>query len=310
MPHSFSPIFGSRTNRWLTPFLAVPTLALATLPIALQAAAPIIDVYASFGPNGDGSTTTTSNYTQNALNAIVAANGGTTTPTVTTNGGGPATYSEATSGQTNQFISTPFTSWMGYAGANVTNVYGSAYSTQTGQRLYFGLDVRGDGTTRFSLSGLTFSANDLNDNIPGDNPIGTATFNNSDLSSGAFLFYNLVSGNYVQTTPANANTLVDRIVYRGVGESFFDTNLDNSLVQSNADPQTRLNAQIFELNTADNGGPPDIQGVYSIAGATGQASVPLATSLLVPEPSSVLACFAGGLGLAVVLRKKLTERRA
>lgn len=262
---------------------AVVVVALAA-GVPLHAAPPALSVFTSVG-TASGSPNDSA-YNTNALNQISNRGGGTPSSA----GTGPATYSVTNTVRADQvvFSSGQYNSWQGVADPGpITATYGPAYAGEFGSILRFGLDVVGDGVTRFSLSQLNVST--FIDGAAIDN------FTGSDFAPGTFRLFALVAGNFIDVTSgATATTVVDRIVYRGAGLSFGA--LQPTSGQSDQDA---LNETVAGIPDPSTGQYPVLSATYTIAGST------LTTDQqVVPEPGTVAFSILGSLGLLTLLRRK------
>ncbi len=290
----------------ITRGLAVATIALSAAVSALHAADPAISIFTSVGPNGNTSPNNTA-YFQNALIAIQNrdSNGGFPAPL----GTGPAGYSYSPSAQTNQsIISQGFNSWMGVADPGpIASTFGPAYSGEFGNMLYFGLDVRRFGdpsTSRFRLADLRVTTQ-----VDG---FTIDSFTGSDLNANSYRLFTYnngvnTAGGVTDVTALGPTALVDEIIYRGASPFFI-------AAPQPGDPnnQFTLNENIAGLNSFNGPGQtPNLSVRYTIFNTTAAntASVQLTPSAIVPEPGSLAAAIAGGIGLLVVSRKKLARRR-
>lgn len=253
--------------------------ALAVASFGISQAQINIDVYASPAPNFFGSGSWGA-YLSNALIGI--ENGGTTTGSV-----GPTQYYN-TNGQTwgvENNIVTNFDSWMGTAGAS------APFNGELGTRWHFGVRVVSAGT-RFALENLTYNMSSLEQ--PALNTSGS--FAGASFSSTRFGIDYVDgvkgNGNDITYTSGNGTTLVDEIIYVGVGNAF--AVLDTDPGATNQDKLNNATGSLagYTLTTT--------YGIDFGAGnvATGSAFTDFDA---VPEPASMTAL---ALGIAALVRKK------
>jgi hypothetical protein len=287
-------------------FTVTALAVVASLVSHLQAADPAISIFTSVGPSGSTSPNANA-YFQNAITGIQQRDSNAGIPV--SNGTGPAAYTTTTQVQTNQVIvSQGYNSWKGVADPGpIAATYGPAYSGEFGSMLYFGLDVRrfGSSTSQFSLSQINVGL--FRDGAQVDSYDGT------QFGANSFRLYTYNNGTDVSggvtdvTATANANTKVDEIIYRG-GALFFPS----SPQPGDLNNQDTLNKDIDAINNYNGPGQtPTLTARYTVSGTTAAniVSVPLTPSAIVPEPGSMVAAIAGGLGLLMVSRKKLALRR-
>lgn len=182
-------------------------LLIATTFVVASANAIQIDVYASAAPNAFGS----SNWGGYVSNALTAIEGG-----MNTFGAAGPTQFNNYDGQTrlvSDNIVTGYTSWMGNANP------AAPFNNELGTRWHFGVRVVGQGT-QFALENLTFNMFSIEE--PGINYAGnfvgldySATRYGIDYVDGI-----KGNGNDVTYNSGNGTTLVDEIVYVGVGNAF------------------------------------------------------------------------------------------
>ena len=171
-----------------------------------------LDVVASSAPNASGSPSW-SGYAANALNSLANGLG---------NIGSRATVPTAyeIAGpiiKPGDVMITSFNSWMGVAGP-----LAPPFDKELGNRMHFGLHAYGDGTSQFKLADLTFAihSSDPDDSLLfvgdfiGYNYNGTTRFGvnwGPDRVKGG--------GDDIVYTSGNGTTLVDELVYVGVGNA-------------------------------------------------------------------------------------------
>ena len=202
-------------------------------------------------------------------------------------------------------IVTGFASWNG--SANPTG----AFAGEEGNRLHFGLDIRGNGTTQFDLNDLTFS---INSTDPSDTLAFSGDFVGYDYNGTSRIGINWGPDRIPGTaddivyTSGNGMTPVDEIVYVGVGNAWdaYDASPGATLqdkIDRIADGVWRDTSDGSNANGPDYSLPTPFYatGTYSLDGATGSATVEF-----VPEPTGIVALLGlAGMGLiGLVWRRK------
>ncbi len=239
-----------------------------------------IDVYASSAPNASGSPSW-SGYVTNALYALENGLSVNVDPSTS-----PTGYEVApdTIGP-GQIAVTSFHSWEGVINPS------SPFANEYGNRIHFGLHAYGDGDTQFTLADLTF---DIHSSDPGD----TLIF------EGDFIGYNYSSTRYgidwgddrikgtgddIIYTSGNGTTLVDELVYVGVGNAWWPQ----------PEPgQTNQEAMDDHFAWVGSEAPIDVTGTYYILGYSGSDTV-----TVVPVPAAVLLGMLGLGAAGLKLRK-------
>jgi hypothetical protein len=255
---------------------AVTTVVLAGTSVAL--AGPVtIDVVASSAPNAYGSPSWSA-YASNALNSLEYGLGN-----IGDRNTDPTAYEVAGSHVApGDFMVTSFNSWRGVADP------GSPFDGERGNRMHFGLHAYGDGVTKFSLADVSFE-------ISSSDPYNALGY------SGDFvgLDYNGTTRYGVDWGPdgvkgggddtyyfsGNGTTLVDEIVYVGVGNAFWPQPADGQTEQE------AIDAAIAWVNSVPNF---QITGTYWIGGDSGSDVVSI-----IPLPTPGLLAGVGLFGLAV-----------
>jgi len=211
-----------------------------------------IDVYASSAPNASGSPSW-AGYVVKALYALengLATNGDRLTD--------PTGYERAPAVVPPGDIAvTSFYSWRGMLNP------AAPFASEHGNRMHFGLHAYGNGTAQFRLEDLTFA-------LHSDDPWDSLVF------VGDFLGYSYSSTRYgidwgadrakgggddTVYTSGHGTTLVDEIVYVGVGNAWWP---------SGGTPQADMD-DYFAWLAAD--GPINVTCTYAILGDTGSDSV-------------------------------------
>lgn len=233
---------------------------------SLSASATItLDVVASSAPNAFGSPSWNA-YVANALNSLQ-----TTHANIGSRSTDPTAYEIAGSFiQPGDIMVSSFTSWMGVAGP-----LAAPFSAEHGNRLHFGLHAYGDGVNKFKLEDLTFA-------------LHSSDSTDSLFYEGNFIGYNYSAtrlgvdwvdgirgnGNDIVYTSGNGTTLVDELVYVGVGNAWWPSPppFPDQAAMDNVANWMLANASLT------------ISGQYWIQGYTG-----IDTATVVPEPSTYVA---------------------
>jgi hypothetical protein len=245
-------------------FRLLVACSLAIVPMAAKSAITI-DVTPSSAPNGNGSPS----FSGYAANAIYALENGLTSY------GDPSSPSYYTQAPTvmsvlNNIV-TGFPSWNGVA--NPTG----AYASELGNRLHFGLDVRGNGSL-ISISELSFSATSTDANSLGFSySAGEYDYNASYVgwNYGTDGIRGTLDDTFITSGP---NTqLVNEIVSRGSG---------NAWAVYVGDYPGTLQDEINQAAAALGSSPIDFTGTYTLGGVQGSATV---TFEPVPEPTTMIA---------------------
>lgn len=197
---------------------------------------------------------------------------------------GPGYYSQLSGFFTpNEVIGTNFYSWMGQAPPP------PLYATETGNMLYYGLVIYGNGT-EFTLSDITFN-DDFYGNIGPTELLANVAFGarliginygpNGVPGGGDDIIYN---GTVAVGTPS---TLLDALYFSGFGDQFY------------VDDPTKLASDIADISNACCA---YSTGTYTLT--VGGHTFVIEGTLNTPEPGTV-ALVGLGLALAGVLRKRL-----
>ena len=265
-------------------FRLLVVCALAIVPMAAKSAITI-DVTPSSAPNGYGSP----NYSGYAANAIYALENGLTSYGDPSS---PSYYTQAPAVMSvlNNIV-TGFSSWNGVA--NPTG----AYASELGNRLHFGLDVRGNGSL-ISIDQLSFSMASTDGNTLGYSySLGSYGYNSQYVGwdYGADGIRGTADDIFI--TSGAASQQVDEIVSRGSGNAWavYVGNYPGTL-------QDGINQAAADLGSS----PIDFTGTYTLGGAQGSATV---TFEPVPEPTTA-GCFLLGLGALVCFQRFTQNRRS
>jgi hypothetical protein len=240
-----------------------------------------IDVFASSAPNVYGSPSW-NGYVANALYAL--ENGLSSYGDRQTN---PTGYEQAPDVIDPWEIAvTTFKSWRG-----TINPTG-AFANELGNRIHFGLHVYGDGSTRFTLEDLIF---ELHSSDPGNTLYFAGDFIGSSYSTTRYGIdwgadRTKGGGDDIVYTSGNGTTLVDELVYVGVGNAWWpagdwpDKGVGN--------PQAAMDDYFAWILSEQ---PIDVTCTYSILSYSGSDTV-----RVIPEPATMALLALGGL----VLRKR------
>jgi hypothetical protein len=178
-------------------------------------------------------------------------------------------------------IVTGFPSWNGLADPGT--VFGAAYAQELGNRLQFGIDVKG-GTNLISISQLSFTAHSSDPDNALDFTFAQGSYNYSQSYVG--IIYG-DGGNDTYITSGPSTQLVNEIVGRGSGNAWdtYDTSGNIASQQSNI------------VYCASQAGtlPFSFSGTYTLGGVSGSNSVTLDPRIApsLPAPST------GGVSITV-----------
>lgn len=237
-----------------------------------------IDVVASSAPNVFGSPSW-SGYLANALNSLEFGLGNlgdrNTDPTAYEIAG--ATVSPG------DFMVSSFNSWRG--NVNPTG----AFANELGNRMHFGLHAVGDGITQFALENVSFSITSSDS----ANSLGfTGDFTGLGYSSTRFGIdwgADRVKGggDDIIYASGHGSTLVDEIVYVGIGNAFWPGGGDPDPSNPVGGAQAAMDDAIaYVLGNA----PFSITGTYNILSDTGTDTV-----TVIPAPASAVLLLGAGL---------------
>lgn len=251
-------------------------LAAVMLPRTVVAGTVTVTVTPSVGPNGFGSPNYNA-YVANATHALLfglSSYGDVTLPSY---------YAAASSISAADAVVTGFPSWHGQA--DPATVFGSAYSSELGNRPLFGVVVNGNGQ-KVSISGLGFSG-------AGDDPGNMLGFGFATGGYGYSTSYMGVvfdqNGDFGSFVTSGANTqLVDMIVGRGSGNALAAYCVGCTIAQQ----QDAINQAAWAMNTVDNftGSYTYTEGGNVLASGSGTFNV---TDVATPEPGTIALLFAG-----------------
>lgn len=251
-------------------------ISAATAAAASMANAGItLDVRASSAPNVFGSPSWSA-YASNALNSLHNNLGN-----IGNRATDPTAYEVMGSHfQPGDVMVSSFKSWRGQ-----TNPTG-AFANEYGNRLHFGLHAYGDGVMQFTLEDLTFQiqSSDGPDALGFSGGFVGLSFNGTTrfgVNWGADRIRG--TGDDVMYISGNGQTLIDELVYVGVGNAFWPQPTGG---QSDEDAIQDVEDYIFANQLA-------ITGSYWIQGFAGSDTV-----RVIPLPTAGGLAFAGLLTLA------------
>jgi len=246
-----------------------------------------LDVYPSSAPNAYGSPSW-AQYMANALNSLENGLGN-----VGDRSTDPTAYEIAPPViEPGEIAVTSFNSWRGQINPP------SPFDNEYGNRMHFGLHAYGDGTTQFALEDLTF---EMHSTDPGD----------SLAFSGDFIAYNYNGtsrygidwgsddakggGDDTVYTSGNGTTLVDELVYVGVGNAWWP----GGDAADPSNPPEGAQAAMDDYVAWVTSIGPEVSCTYEINGYTGSASVDV-----VPEPVTMAGLMLGIGALGGYIRRR------
>ena len=272
------------TSKLLPASLAL--LGLLAAAMSANAAITTIQVTPSSGPNGYGSP----NYSGYAGNAIYALENGLASYG---NPSSPSYYNQAPAVMSvlNNIV-TGFASWNGVANPS------GAYASELGNRLLFGLDVKGNGN-KISIDQLSFVMSSTDGNTLGYS-YGLGSYGYSSQYVGWNYGADGIRGTAddVFITSGAASQQVDELVGRGSGNAWavYEGDYPGTL-------QDEINQAAAALGTS----PIDFTGTYTLGAVQGSATV---TFEPVPEPTTFIAgallLLPFGASTVRILRKRQT----
>jgi hypothetical protein len=169
-----------------------------------------------------------------------------------------------------------FSSWRGVANSP------APFNAEYGNRMHFGLSIVGGGTNpQFRLNDLAF---DMHSGDPGDSMVFTGNFAGLNYSATRFgidFGPNRIEGGGDDTVynAGNGLSLVDKIVYVGVGNAF------DATFEPGATDQDKMNSAIAYINSE---APFNITCTYTIFAPNGTTVLGASTgSVVVPTPGAV-----------------------
>lgn len=237
-----------------------------------------IEVSPSSAPNFFGSSSWGS-YLSNALNSIENNLGN-----IGDRATDPTAYEVAgATVDAGDFMVSSFNSWRGTVNPP------APFANEFGNRMHFGLHAIGDGVTQYTLEDVSFE------------------IHSSDAADGLVFVGDFVGFNYSATrfgidwgadrmkgggddivyNAGNGTSLVDEIVYVGVGNAFWPGGSDPDPANPIGGAQAAMDESIAFV---DDNLPFSISGSYTILGTTESESV-----TVVPEPASLCLLLLGAL---------------
>jgi len=239
-----------------------------------------VNVYASSAPNYYGSPSW-SGYLSNAVYALeneLSIKGDRSTD--------PTGYERAPSSiGPGEIAVTSFNSWRGEVNPS------APFNKEYGNRIHFGLHARGDGVTQFTLEDVTFEihSSDATDSLVFVGNFIGSNYNGARYGIDWGADNTKGGGDDVVYTSGNGKTLVDEIVYVGVGNAWWPKPEGG---------QTNQEAMDDYFAWIDSVGPVTVTGTYTIGSYSGSDSV-----RVVPVPGAVLLGMLGLGAAGLRLRK-------
>jgi hypothetical protein len=239
--------------------------ALLAAGVPAQAQGITITIIPALAPNAYGSPYWSA-WVSNATTAIINGYSSYGDPSL------PSFYQRAPAAisVTNDIV-TGFPSWNGLA--NPGAVYGASFAGEYGNRIQFGIDIKG-GTNLISISQLSFSAHSSDASNSLDFAFAPGSYNYS--ASYVGIIYGPITNTYI--TSGSATQLVNEIVGRGSGNAWdtYDTSGNIASQQSNIDLLiSQLGSQPFNFT-----------GTYTIAGVSNSGSVAFNPVVTTNAPAS------------------------
>jgi hypothetical protein len=263
----------------------VALAVVAQLSFAGWAAAGVtLDVYPSSAPNASSGSPSWSPYVANVLNSLANGSGNlgdrNTDPTAYEIAGAVISPGD--------IAVTSFHSWRGLVNPP------APFANEYGNRLHFGLHAYGDGTTQFALNDLTF---EMHSSDPTDSLGFTGDFIGYSYNGSTRYGINWGpdrvkgGGDDIVYTSGNGATLVDELVYVGVGNAWWPGGGDPDPANPIGGAQAAMN-DLYNWILTD--GPITVTTTYTLGDFAGSASVDVA---IVPSPGALLL---GALGVGLI----------
>ena len=261
--------------------------AIVTMILAVSVQASVtLDVVASSAPNGYGGAAW-DGYNTNALYALengLSTNGDRSTT--------PTGYEAAPDVVDPWEIAvTSFNSWRGDINPN------GAFANEYGNRMHFGLHAYGDGISQFKLNDLTFAlhSSDTNDTL-----VFEGDFIGYDYSTtryGIDWGNDRIKGGGDDTvfSTGNGTTLVDELIYVGVGNAWWPGGDDPTPSNPVGGVQAAMDDYFAWVGTEQ---PIGVTCSYSLGSFSGSDTV-----TVIPEPATMCLLVLGGLSLIRRRRK-------
>lgn len=290
----------------MTRLLGTAAFALASLTLATGTAWSSIQlkVVPAFAPNGNANPADFSLWAGNAISALESGSmGGARTQ--------PEDYEAVADGTVISpreiIISGDFNSWRGFA-APTSGWDGATgqFASQHGNRVHFGLRIWSDspGDSKFSLEDVFFEidSNDPQDTFDfpdaGD-PLPTLTGDYRDTLVGIDYGVDGVKGGgddirYDSSNPSAGSTLVNEILYVGVGTAYDATGFGGT------SDQEKIDNLISEIENA----PFSLRAAYELVLDDQVVGRGTSGELLVPEPAGLALAGLSLLGLVGAARRR------
>lgn len=265
------------------------------MALAINASAIEIQVTPWSAPNGYGSPS----FDGAVSNQIYALRNGLTAY------GNPAlpTYYQAAPAvmDVRDNIVTGFPSWKG--DADPVGTYGAAFGSEFGNRLHFGIDIRGQ-ESKIAIVNLAFTAfsTDLGNSLGFSYIVGSYNYSSQYMGWDYGLDGVRGTGDDIFITGGPNSRLVDEIVGRGSGNAWDVYDTSAPLLGTR---QEKIDFAVSQIK--GDGTPFDFVGTYTMGDVNGSGKVTFGTvpgPASVPDTGSTLALLGGALmGLAAIRRK-------
>jgi len=256
------------------------SMSIAVLSIAaassLAAGSISIDVVASSAPNFFGSPSW-NGYLANSLNSLENGLGSIGDRNID-----PSAYEVAGAiVDPSDFMVSSFNSWRGNATPS------GAFANELGNRMHFGLHATGDGMMQFRLEDVSFeiASSDVGNDLAFVGNFSGASFSSTRFGVDWGADRMKGGGDDTYYNSGNGTTLVDEIVYVGVGNAFWPGASDPDPVNPVGGAQAAMDAMMANYVSGFS-----ITGEYTILGYTGSDIVST-----VPTPGSFALLGLGGL---------------